>query len=465
MSVPIAASRSSYVGNGVTTFFSTGFYFLDQADVVVKLTPSGGVQVVQTLGVHYTVTMPAGVGLNGSITMLVAPPNLGSLVVERTVPFVQDTSFRTSGSFSAARHEDATDEVVFQTQQLHRRVSDLESAGPVGSVIAGNGLVFSATTLHVGAGTGIQANADTVDVLYGASAELLAAASDALGPYTAGVLNKAARIDHQHQVFTFAPATLAVGQAAGQGVETRLARADHQHAVPVGAPVPVDAAAAVTGVSGQFSDASHKHSVNTAAAIDLTDAVNAAGAATTLARSDHTHAHGARGGGTLHAVATAAIAGFMPAALFAPLDGIKASKTHVRAWQSVLQAIANFTSTTVLFDTEDYDAAAEYNPATGIFTAAQDGYYMVTAGVGLAAAVWAAGNSMSITLLKNAVAESGGGDVFETAINRASTARFATGIQLTAGQTLKIVIIHNQGGPVNTTASRSASWLTIDRIL
>jgi hypothetical protein len=42
-------------------------------------------------------------------------------------------------------------------------------------------------------------------------------------------------------------------------------------------------------------------------------AANAAGAASTMSRSDHGHAHGDQGGGSLHATATPATAGFMSA--------------------------------------------------------------------------------------------------------------------------------------------------------
>lgn len=344
MSVPTPASRSTYVGNGVTTVFSTGFYFLDQADVVVKLTPSGGVQVVQTLGVHYTVTMPAAVGGNGSITMLVAPPDLSSLVVERTVPYVQDTSFRTAGSFSAARHEDAMDEVVFQTQQLARRISDLESAGAPGSVVAGNGLAFAGSTLHVGAGNGIQANADTIEVLFGAAADL---ADVTKAAESAGVGNTAARIDHKHDISTAIAGAIAVGDAVAEGTATSLARSDHRHGLAAPpAPANVDKSGAAAGVAGTVARSDHKHDITTAAAIDLTDAASTEGAAASLARSDHTHAHGARGGGTLHAVATTGAAGFMSAADKTLLDEAQFQINTVQTVDATPTQIATFTPVT-----------------------------------------------------------------------------------------------------------------------
>lgn len=51
----------------------------------------------------------------------------------------------------------------------------------------------------------------------------------------------------------------------------------------------------------------------TAAAVELTDNTNAEGNGTALARNNHTHAHGNRGGGSLHALATTSVAGFLSA--------------------------------------------------------------------------------------------------------------------------------------------------------
>lgn len=57
--------------------------------------------------------------------------------------------------------------------------------------------------------------------------------------------------------------------------------------------------------------------------ITITDATNALGAASEVARGDHVHAHGDRGGGTLHALTTAFVAGFMSPADFLKLAGIQ----------------------------------------------------------------------------------------------------------------------------------------------
>jgi hypothetical protein len=104
---------------------------------------------------------------------------------------------------------------------------------------------------------------------------------DAAAPGTALA---ASRADHQHAIDADAAANLAAGDTPAEGASTSFARADHQHGVPVAAPVAI------------------------------ADSANAGGAAATFSRSDHVHAHGDRTGGTLHAVATPATAGFMSAA-------------------------------------------------------------------------------------------------------------------------------------------------------
>lgn len=316
MSVPSEVSSSSYTGNGATTVYPTGFTFLAASELRVRVAG-----VLKVLGVDYSVTMPAAVGDPGGVTFLVAPADAADITIERTVPLTQPTVLRNQGTFRPEVHEQALDESVFRDQQLDRRIKALESAGPVGSVIAGDGLQFAGSTLHVGAGPGLVALADTVAVDFAAGVVPVRADGGAVGTGT-----KAARDDHRHDVQVGNPATLHVGDTTSAGAATSLALSDHQHAVPVGTPVSVTKSASFQGVATTFAASDHKHDVATAAAIDLTDATNGEGNATTLARSNHTHAHGARGGGPLHATATTSEAGFLSAADKVKLDGL-ASET------------------------------------------------------------------------------------------------------------------------------------------
>jgi hypothetical protein len=308
MTVPTEGSRSHYAGNGVTTAFSTGFYFLAASDLRVTIIPVGLAPIIQTLGVHYTVTVPApGSGAAGTVTMLTPPASGADVFIERTVPFVQDTSFRTQGSFSPAVHEDAMDRLEFQLQQLDRRTTDLESGFDPGAFFAGNGLSMAGVTLNVGAGDGILSLADSVAVDFATGVVPVRADGGAVGTGT-----KAARDDHRHDVQTGNPAALHVGDTTSAGAATSLALSDHQHAVPTGVPASISANASNEGVSTAFPRLDHTHEVMTAAgALECTDATGVGGVSEKLSRGDHQHPHGDRGGGTLHALATTTTHGFM----------------------------------------------------------------------------------------------------------------------------------------------------------
>jgi hypothetical protein len=346
VTVPSSTARVQYSGNGVTTAFSTVFYFLDDEDVLVVLKPSGGSDTVQTLGVHYTLTKPTpGTGAPGTVTMLAAPASGDSLFIQRNTPFHQDTSFRTQGDFSPPVHEDAMDKLEFQIQELDTRLGDVESAGAPGAVTAGNGLFSTGTSpmaLHVGSGNGLIVNADDVEVDFGDASTLVAVVSSAGSP-SAGVENRAARNDHGHVATTAAPSTLAVGQAQAQGTSTSLARADHQHAVPIGAPVQLDSGAAANGSAGEFSDSDHKHEIRSGDGATITDSTNSSGSGPGFTLEGHSHAHGSRGGGTLHAEATSSTAGFQSAAEKAISETI--TETSLTTTDATVTTIATATPT------------------------------------------------------------------------------------------------------------------------
>lgn len=89
--------------------------------------------------------------------------------------------------------------------------------------------------------------------------------------------------------------------------------------------------------------------------------------------------HGTRGGGTLHAEATTSTAGFLSAADKTKLNALAGS--DFRAYRSSAQAIGASAFTTIVFDTQEWDDFAEYNPATGVFTPNVTGRYNFFAGI------------------------------------------------------------------------------------
>jgi len=415
VTVATETSRVSYVGNAVTTDFSTDFYFQAAADLVVKYTPSGGVEVVWTLGVDYTVTLPAAVGAAGSIQCTTAPAADSSLVIERDVSFVQDVSFRTAGAFDRAVHEDRFDRLTFMAQELLRRVSDLEGAGVPADMTAGNGLYFSGTVLHVGveAGKGVKVGPDTLQ-FWADDAQGNGLASDggavlSVAPGDGILVGAVVEVD-------FATATPgAVSGAAGAvGVGTKAARTDHTHQVTAGNPV----------------------SIGTA---------NAPGSGTALAYNDHVHNHGAQTDGSHHAAAVASVAGvggtagFITAANEEGLEGLLGDHTKVIA-RSTNTGQSLAVGTTVVLFPEVVDVLNEYVPGTGVFTATEAGYYQVDCVVGTISAAVSLGDLLTVFVFDSVA----GGTLYGTSgqAHAASTLYLSSSVSglvyLPAGATLSI---------------------------
>lgn len=309
MTVSSEISSQTYVTNGAAVAFPTVFSFLKNSEVKVFWKFTSGTEAQLAEVANYTLT-GAGNDAGGTVTTLSPLPS-GTLRIERTVPFTQPVDFRTFGSFRPEVHTQQFDESVFRDQQLDRRVKNLESAGAPGSVVAGNGLFFSGSTLHVGGGAGITTEADTVSIYFPGEGFGLGQVFSDANSADPGSTDIVARVDHTHVANTDSPIALVAGGVTAIGGSSSLARADHRHQMPVGIPLNVNAASFDIGSSGNFADASHKHSVDTATAVDITDATNAVGSGSPLALANHTHSHGARGGGSLHALATTSVAGFM----------------------------------------------------------------------------------------------------------------------------------------------------------
>ena len=115
-------ASSTYNGNGSTTAFSTGFYFISNSHLQVIVTSSAGVETVQTITTDYTVT-GAGVSGGGTVTFVTAPATGTKVNIRSNVPLTQETDYAEGGSFAAATHEDALDKLTKITQQI-KEVTD-----------------------------------------------------------------------------------------------------------------------------------------------------------------------------------------------------------------------------------------------------------------------------------------------------------------------------------------------------
>ena len=142
---------------------------------------------------------------------------------------------------------------------------------------------------------------------------------------TEGNANSFARSNHTHDILTGNVSTQNAGQSNVEGTSVNLARADHRHEIPTAAAVTLSLTSTnQEGNSTSFARANHTHQLNLAFGTPstITDSTNTEGAATSFARSDHQHAHGNRGGGSLHALATTSAAGFMSSADKTKLDNL-----------------------------------------------------------------------------------------------------------------------------------------------
>jgi hypothetical protein len=112
-----AARTGPYNGNGATTVFAYDFKVTDAAHLVVTLTSTAGVETVQSITTHYTVS---GVGSEGggNITMGTAPATGEQLTVTRDVTKTQGVDLQNRGSFLPATIETAFDKLTQITQDL-----------------------------------------------------------------------------------------------------------------------------------------------------------------------------------------------------------------------------------------------------------------------------------------------------------------------------------------------------------
>lgn len=198
MTVTTTTTRTTYTGNGVTKVFSTAWYFTREDDV--RVTVDG---VLKTRGTHYTVQLPTAVDAAGSVTFVTAPDAAAEVVVQRRVSYVQDTSYRTQGSYSRAAQEDSMDRLGFQTQQLAADVATLAAGGDPGIADDVAQLQNDVTTLQTTASdnSGAIAALDTrVDALEAATIPALSDAAPAAVAAAAdpGDAATASRANHVH---------------------------------------------------------------------------------------------------------------------------------------------------------------------------------------------------------------------------------------------------------------------------
>jgi len=121
MTVSSTTTRNSYSGNGSTTTFAYGFKIFADADLTVILRASTGVETVQSLTTHYSVTN-AGNANGGNVVFGTAPASGVTVVIRRNMAITQATDYVANDPFPAATHEDALDRLTFISQQMQEEV-------------------------------------------------------------------------------------------------------------------------------------------------------------------------------------------------------------------------------------------------------------------------------------------------------------------------------------------------------
>ncbi len=126
MTVPSATWRQQHSGNGATVAFTTGFPFLEDADVRVIHTDAEGTDTEWTLGTQFTLT-GAHSGVPGTVTVITTPDDYTpqtdeTLTILSDIPFEQALDGDALTTFPASSLEDALDAVWIGMNQLNEKL-------------------------------------------------------------------------------------------------------------------------------------------------------------------------------------------------------------------------------------------------------------------------------------------------------------------------------------------------------
>lgn len=119
MTVSTSYSPLTYSGNGSTTAFAVTWPFFT-GTLIVTLISSTGVETVQTLTTHYTVsggTTSEGLPSTGTVTMVTAPASGQTLRIERSTPITQASTWSENDAFPQKTIEAALDKLTLVDQE------------------------------------------------------------------------------------------------------------------------------------------------------------------------------------------------------------------------------------------------------------------------------------------------------------------------------------------------------------
>ena len=146
---------------------------------------------------------------------------------------------------------------------------------------------------------------------------------------------------------------------------------------------------------------------------------------------------------------------------------VLSTASHVRATSASGQSIPNNTPTTVVFGTEVYDTMSEYNPATGIFTALEAGYYLISGAMVLTADAPTAGDRLSISIyLNGSISCVGQLNIANSTTSQSLNSKVSATLHLAANDqvTLNAAQVDAATNPRTMIASGLDNWFCVDRL-
>ena len=121
MTITTTIAKNSYSGNGSTTVFAYQFKILAQTDLQVILRAATGVETVQEITTHYTVS-GVGASSGGNVTFGSAPASGVTVLIRRATTQTQTVDLVENDPFTAETVETAFDRSIILSQELQEQV-------------------------------------------------------------------------------------------------------------------------------------------------------------------------------------------------------------------------------------------------------------------------------------------------------------------------------------------------------
>ena len=143
--------------------------------------------------------------------------------------------------------------------------------------------------------------------------------------------------------------------------------------------------------------------------------------------------------------------------------GFSLAECSFRAYQSSQQNVPNATSTQITLDTEDWDTDNAF--ASNTFTCPSDkaGKYIVVGAV-RADPSWASTDQFNVMIYRNGASNTGSMSSFSLRAGIGNSAVTVQIIDLSAGDTLKLYMYHNEGGSEGLQTGQESTYMAGTRI-